>query len=222
MNYCKSLSALIFFTSCSANAALFSRLGGMAVYNDTMNITWLADANLAASNSFGLDYIADYSENEGEVTWAEANNFIAAMNADSYLGFSNWRLPTADISCIETSCSGNEIGHLYYNELNISLVEMGGDSSYDTSDPNYALFSNVQRQYQLSNLSDDGLNNLLFNFFGDNGGEAFFGCIDCETSFAWAVADGDVFGATVVPVPAAVWLFGSGIVGLAGIARRRS
>jgi len=31
----------------------------------------------------------------------------------------------------------------------------------------------------------------------------------------------DGFGASAVPVPAAVWLFGSGLVGLAGVARRR-
>ncbi len=36
--------------------------------------------------------------------------------------------------------------------------------------------------------------------------------------FAWAVRSGDV---TVVPVPAAVWLFGSGLIGLIGIARRK-
>ncbi|HFD81339.1 MAG TPA: VPLPA-CTERM sorting domain-containing protein, partial [Gammaproteobacteria bacterium] len=31
----------------------------------------------------------------------------------------------------------------------------------------------------------------------------------------------DVIEASVVPLPAAVWLFGSGLVGLAGIARRK-
>lgn len=36
---------------------------------------------------------------------------------------------------------------------------------------------------------------------------------------AWAVRDGDVFGA--VPVPAAVWLFGSGLVVLTGIAKKK-
>jgi len=36
--------------------------------------------------------------------------------------------------------------------------------------------------------------------------------------FAWAVRSGDV---SVVPIPAAVWLFGSGLIGLLGVARRR-
>jgi len=35
---------------------------------------------------------------------------------------------------------------------------------------------------------------------------------------AWAVADGDI---NAVPVPAAVWLFGSGFLGLVGVARRK-
>jgi len=33
--------------------------------------------------------------------------------------------------------------------------------------------------------------------------------------------EGTIGGATVVPVPAAVWLFGSGLLGLVGVARRR-
>ena len=32
---------------------------------------------------------------------------------------------------------------------------------------------------------------------------------------------GDVINSPVVPVPAAVWLFGSGLLGLVGIARRK-
>ena len=36
----------------------------------------------------------------------------------------------------------------------------------------------------------------------------------------WA-SDGSCASAPVVPVPAAVWLFGSGLLGLVGVARRR-
>ena len=37
--------------------------------------------------------------------------------------------------------------------------------------------------------------------------------------YGWAVRDGDVLAA---PLPAAVWLFGSGLLGLIGIARRKA
>jgi len=36
--------------------------------------------------------------------------------------------------------------------------------------------------------------------------------------YAWAVRSGDV---SAVPVPAAMWLFGSGLLGLIGVARRK-
>jgi hypothetical protein len=37
-------------------------------------------------------------------------------------------------------------------------------------------------------------------------------------AYAWAVHEGNI-GA--VPIPAAVWLFGSGLIGLIGAARRK-
>ncbi|MDQ1363895.1 MAG: hypothetical protein QG652_1757 [Pseudomonadota bacterium] len=40
--------------------------------------------------------------------------------------------------------------------------------------------------------------------------------------YAWAVRDGDVAAVTAVPVPAAAWLFGSGLLGLIGVARRKA
>jgi hypothetical protein len=38
--------------------------------------------------------------------------------------------------------------------------------------------------------------------------------------YAWAVHSGNV-GAAIVPIPAAVWLFGGGLLGLIGVGRRR-
>jgi hypothetical protein len=40
-----------------------------------------------------------------------------------------------------------------------------------------------------------------------------------NTYYAWAVYEGDV--ASAIPVPAAVWLFGSGVLALVGLARGR-
>jgi hypothetical protein len=52
--------------------------------------------------------------------------------------------------------------------------------------------------------------NTLFNFFGFS--------IETENG---TVVSTDIINTAVVPVPAAVWLFGSGLLGLVGIARRK-
>ncbi len=46
------------------------------------------------------------------------------------------------------------------------------------------------------------------------------GCVNNECSYAIAMAPA-LGSASAVPVPAAAWLFGSGLIGLAGLARRR-
>ena len=49
-----------------ANAALVTRLSGQAVYDTDLNVTWIADANLAESNTFGVDGIAT----SGGMSWS--------------------------------------------------------------------------------------------------------------------------------------------------------
>ena len=92
----------------SANASLEGRLattaGGtdyQAFYDTTLNITWLADANLAMTNQFGLalsnnavDLRNDVVSSDGSMTWAATNLWLSNLNSANYLGFNNWRLPT--------------------------------------------------------------------------------------------------------------------------------
>lgn len=82
------------------------------------------------------------------------------MNADNggigYLGHNNWRLPTTlqpDASCSGQgdvsngyNCTGSEMGHLFYTEL-------GGTAAnpiLGSTDPDIALFSNIQSYYYWS------------------------------------------------------------------------
>ncbi len=59
--------------------------------------------------------------------------------------------------------------------------------------------------------------------FNANGTRACgHGALDGEPSIYFNDAMISVANATVVPVPAAVWLFGSGLIGLVGIARRKA
>jgi len=76
------------------------------------------------------------------------------------------------------------------------------------------LFSNIQSNFYWSGTESDDMNAWRFCF--DAGGQ-FNGSKGAYLS-AWAVRSGDV---SAVPVPAAVWLFGSGLLGLLGLARRK-
>ena len=68
--------------------------------SNVLNITWLANANLADTNTLGVTGI----NANGSLTWAKANEFLAAMNASAYLGANNWRLP--DVDPINGTASG--------------------------------------------------------------------------------------------------------------------
>ena len=83
--------ALVAVTAASlnANATLIDRGGGL-IYDDVLDITWLQNANLAATNTFGVSGI----DANGRMTWNTANQWIDAMNAADYLGYNDWRLPT--------------------------------------------------------------------------------------------------------------------------------
>jgi len=65
-----------------------------------------------------------------------------------------------------------------------------------------------------ADLEDDGVFSGLLFSFGTNTSSVN---IDWE----WDSADTPRVGQGVVPVPAAVWLFGSGLLGLIGMARRK-
>jgi len=250
-----------------ANAAFISRLGGQAMYDTDLDITWLTNANLAATNTFGVSGIGA----NGTMKWDTAHNWIAAMNADGgtgYLGINNWRMPTLkpnDGSGIPTSSNmigsfstnastslgyartttngtdggwrdpaGNpvsEMGHLYYVDLaNKGLcIPNDVDPTTCTERPmsevgllNGGPFINVQADLAVQTHYWTGtqfehfhLDAWFFRF--ELGQQEQFS--KASPSFVWAVRSGDVL--TPVPVPAAVWLFGSGLIGLLGAVRRR-
>ena len=209
----------------AANAALLGRLpltpGGadyQAYYDTDLDITWVADADLAATNTFGLPRSASTVPPAGQVgrygqmNWYTAQNWIGAMNAVDYLGASNWRLPTTaqpDPTCDTQfdagggypifgdgySCTGSEMGHL----RNVDGVVGGGQyqNVYWTGttyapQPAYAWVFYLSIGYQLQ------------------GDKNYY-------NYAWPVAPGDPFNA--VPLPAGAWLLPSALAALGWVKR---
>ena len=190
---CSALLITAMGFSTITNAALVSRLGGLAYYDDVADLTWLADANAAGTT----------------MNWDTANIWAAGLTVD---GVGGWRLPNMDVNgdavidCYgggEAGCLDNEYGYMYWQN--------GVSSS--TPSP----FSNVQSDdvyWSATEYAPDTNGAWVFNMY--RGDQYDFG--KAVNLYAWAVQSGDV---SAVPVPAAVWLFGSGLVGLIGLARRK-
>ena len=135
-----------------ARSTLIARQEGRTVYDSRLAVTWLADANLAATETFGVQNI----NKSGSMNYATAVRWVAAMNAfDSgagYLGHNNWQLPTApdiDKTCELTGrhgepfgfmCSGSALGSLYY----VSLGLREPDSAVRNSENQVGPFQNFQ------------------------------------------------------------------------------
>lgn len=63
-----------------------------AYYDTALDITWLADPELARKNNFGLSEVGA----SGAMDAFVARRWIDAMNQAAYLGHADWRLPRAD------------------------------------------------------------------------------------------------------------------------------
>src|SRR5580698_538979 len=107
---------------------------GQTVYDPmagVAGVTWLADANLAASDTLGLPRcqtpIAPMNcvAQDGSMTAPTAGQFINNMNAydrgAGYLGQTNWQLPPVPANCPLFGCvKDNPMGILYYIQFGLT------------------------------------------------------------------------------------------------------
>lgn len=238
-------SALILTLSMasSANAALIDRGNGM-VYDSDQNLTWLQDANYAATSGYAaanaIDNGASAYDNilaNGRMGWDAATTWAANLN---YGGYNDWRLPTAtDTNLNNNGCdwsnNGTDCG---YNSSGSELAYMWRDVLGNT--PYYDTNSNPQSGWGFTSTSADGVeilnlqSNLYWSgtesppliseptvyrpwFFSIEFGFQAILAKDAEL-YVWAVRSGDV---AAVPGPGTLLLLLAGLAGIAAAKRRR-
>ncbi len=220
---------LFSFATASAKAGLLSRGGGTMVYDTVQDVTWVADANLFKTQATDPNLVnniianvgtvtdiyygsktltpSDFDPYDGSMSWWGAQAWAANLN---YGGVSDWRLPAVAVDCDGYNCgTEGEVGHLFYSEL-------GGRANYLISDihnDNYSLFSNIQADMYWLGSELTIAPDLAWDFF-ITGSQSYHHSGSLFN--AWAVRSGDV---GQVPVPAAVWTFCSGLLGLIGLRR---
>ena len=197
-----TIAACMCISSLSSHGALIGRdLDGdnttaEAYYSTDQDISWLANA-----------------DGNGATDWDTQIAWAAALVVGSA---TNWRLPTSDVNgdndiqnCwlgTNPNCIDNELGYLYWD---IGITP-------DAPGP----FNNVQAgsYWSSTEFGGTGGTSAYFTNF-NNGNTSVHG--KASLDYAWAVHDGMV-GDAVIPIPAAIWLFGSGLLGLIGLARRKA
>ncbi len=199
-----ALLAPLFLASAFSHAStvlqpLESRLGGEAYYDPNLDITWAANAGMTGAGTLSAAINqADTLDIGGITHWR-----ITRMDRNNDGQVAECRNDTLD------ACADNELGFMLHKRN----VWSGAPGP----------FTNVAHAWYWS--TDDDPNWVPRVFAMDMGaqnqdtrGNAH---PDNTGLWGWAVIDGDVATmSTVVPIPAAIWLFGSGLLGLIGISTR--
>ena len=239
----KFITATVLVASLStptiANSALIGRLaateGGtdyQAYYDEEANLTWLADANAVVGTIYDT-----YNPGSGDINWFDATSWAASLNI---AGVTGWRLPnTVDVDNDGPTYTNkyqgvdwgynitahSELSNMFYNVLgNTAAFDTNGDYTGCRGLAGYCLtntgpFINLQpeRFWSATEVAVYTKNAWAFNMW-DGNQITNWDKTTTPGDRAWAVQSGDVGS---VPIPAAVWLFGSGLIGLVGFARRK-
>lgn len=222
-----------------SQAALIDYGNGL-VYDDILDISWLKNSNLAAQNDFGIAGIAV----DGTMDWETGFEWINALNSSNYLGYNTWRMPTVDpvngvnfeyaISYdgstdrgFNNTTTSNELSHLYYVSLGNGGYCTSNNATGSSPDncevaaygtwglQNTGVFDDMQISRYWTDTEHDLNDFRAFDMdftFGQVGTGAKSG-----GKHVWAVLDG---APTEVPLPAASWLFITGLIGLISVSRR--
>ena len=209
------LFAVLVLACRPASAELIDRGNGL-IYDTDQNLTWLKDANYAATQYFRSG--GRRGDQDGLMEWATANAWARSLFVG---GYNDWRLPAildlsgtgCDFAYTGTDCGYNtdvtvsEISYMFHKNLgNVSVFDetgklRGGTNRIDWGLVNHGPFKNLYNgpywtSVELSPYPVNAWSFLTHDGFQHDANKK-------NRFYAWAVRTGDVTPSTVeVPVPA--------------------
>jgi len=198
-----SLLLLVMCSSVSQAAVILKPLvygeagGDKIVYDSYQNITWTQNASLLGNS----------------LTWHQA---VSSADSLTYAGSSNWYLPT--LTNLQTLWT-----ELYIINGSVNRNQTGSPSFDSGAHTPNDHFTNVQNLYWSSN--QHSLSSFAWYYPFALGFDAVYrGDYDSKNLHfsAWAIHQGNLIPQSTVPIPAAVWLFGSALSGLLFFGKRQT
>lgn len=179
------LLTLLFFITTYCYAELYD-VGTNLVYDSSLDITWLKDANYPKTSG------AARAHSSGYMTWQDAVNWV---NDLEYGGATEWRLPSAYESDLSGPYSGfgpyGELGKMFYNYLGNNQYDFHTKFTKINSLGSLISFDNIQMGgYWTSTVAGYGANyRWTFNFFT---GASDYVLKDGAPKYVWPVHDGNI------------------------------
>jgi len=204
---------------------------GTAQFSGTVtsyNLIW--DDNNNGNSIVWLDYSNTPADWSTQKSWASGLDSALTINLDGYtVDWENnsWRLPmTVDgyyiwgydgSTTAGYTITSSEMGHLYYEELgNLGEYDTSGNPQSGYGLKNTGDFDNLVASWYWSGTEYASVQNNAWNFVMDYGIQNYF--YKEVNAYGLAVRSGQV---SAVPVPGAIWLFGTGLAGLSVLKKRK-
>ena len=163
----------------NAEAGLILSADGMTVYDSANNVTWLANADLAAIMPLGVApcggaVTSGCVNKSGAMDYAAAVQWVGDLNSTAYQGHTNWQLPTTaslDKGCTATGphgehfgygCSASALGSLYINSLALTAPAAVTPPVTGAIGPFTNLQPNLYWSNTAQNASPDGYHTFSF------------------------------------------------------------
>lgn len=197
----------------SNSQATLTDLGGGIISDDVQNISWMQDANLFKTLCDAPDPIATgfvpvdaasaaaICTANGEMTWNDAELWIARLNAQNYLGFSDWRQPSTVQP--DATCEGQIIGQM--DPGGAPLPDQG--FSYNCRGSELGHLFNALPPAGLGNPNDRGVGTIPSG--GTTGTGCFPNCFTMPGSFVNTQSFAYWSGTSFAPDPSLAWGFGT-------------